>query len=572
MNSVSLAGSLEDLALNDILQILSLSRKSGVLRLSHEHMSLELFIDSGNVVAARPHPSIASLHQFFRESAQLPPDQLEQFLSVVREKSFRPQAWAPFWADKLQADVDTARGWAKQYLVWLVGRAQQWEVGDFSFELDPNRKRLDKVIQVPVFPSFEDGLSTQFLLMEGARIADESAASRSDEELGDQTITGMVPGMAVPQGRAEQLAGTVERILLVGDKPERLRRVADSLRKQGYAVVAEARGIDAAIETLDRSEGGTWTVVADLVMPKRDRSGVLGGIELTEEISSRREVAAVYLCSDIQNPQIQEQLDGVGAAGLIAMPPRKSWKTQSDEALERFVRGIVESIGSPAATETASEPEPELDDPSGGGDINLDDPLAALLAEDDLDVGGVPERDDHGMRLLRQMMEELTSPDAHADVSLMILRFASDFFQRSIIFAVGPQYLRGLGQVGLSIDNADTVVRNLSIELGQKTVFDWVIEHRQSFVGPPPEHRQHSQFFARLSGAEPAEVFVAPVLAGGKMVAMLYADQVPTQVQIRDTETVEIFLAQAGLALERAYLRRQLEERNQHYGSDAPDS
>jgi len=49
---------------------------------------------------------------------------------------------------------------------------------------------------------------------------------------------------------------------------------------------------------------------------------------------------------------------------------------------------------------------------------------------------------------------------------------------------------------------------------------------------------------------------------------MLYADQVPTQTQLEETDTVEVFLAQAGFALERAYLMRQIREMGQQQKGD----
>ena len=45
----------------------------------------------------------------------------------------------------------------------------------------------------------------------------------------------------------------------------------------------------------------------------------------------------------------------------------------------------------------------------------------------------------------------------------------------------------------------------------------------------------------------------------GKVVALLYGDNVPGNGPIPDTDSLEIFLSQAGLAMERALLQRRLQ-------------
>lgn len=552
MNTVSLAGTLEDLGLNDILQILALSRKSGVLRLKHQEQGLDLFIRNGEVVAARPHPSIATLHHFFVQQHVLAPDQDRSFREILKTKAFKPIGWTPFWTQALAIDETTAEAWAERYLVWLVGHAVHWREGDFSFELDPQGVSFRKICQVPVFPFIAAGLGAQYLAMESARLADESAANlASSEDLDDRTITGILSPAPQPE------VGPVH-LLLVHPKPELARRLADELRTRGYEHVAVASSLDTAIALLERAEERDWVVLSELVMPKRDRSGVLGGLELAAELRNHDKVRSVYLISELVNPEIERQGHEAGVAAFIAKPGRKLWKTQPDTATAKLVAAVLETLGPPARPPTTA---PELPpEPSATLDINIDDPLAALVGEGTHDLVLPAPRTDQGVHLLRQMVEELLNPDAEAEVSLLILRFASDFFQRAVFFACDGKSVMGLGQVGLSSDNAAQVVRGLRIPLGAGSVFDRVFNERRPYVGTPPDDAVTLGFFQRIGDQEPVEMYLAPVLAGGRIVAMLYADQVPTQSHIRGTEALEVFLSQAGLALERAYLLQQIRE------------
>jgi len=54
--------------------------------------------------------------------------------------------------------------------------------------------------------------------------------------------------------------------------------------------------------------------------------------------------------------------------------------------------------------------------------------------------------------------------------------------------------------------------------------------------------------------------FVAPIESGERVVALLYADNLPGGERIGDTSALEVVLHEAGLALERAVLERALAE------------
>lgn len=157
------------------------------------------------------------------------------------------------------------------------------------------------------------------------------------------------------------------------------------------------------------------------------------------------------------------------------------------------------------------------------------------------------------------MVEELVHPDAEGEVTLLVLRFAADLFSRAVLLAVTDEAFVALGEVGLD-EAAALRTRGSRLACGTGSVFDRVLADPRSYVGPADPQPVLDDFLARLGGPRPREIFVGPVLAGGRPVAMLYADQVPTTQPIGDVETLEIFLGQAGMALERSHLRRQLRE------------
>ena len=75
------------------------------------------------------------------------------------------------------------------------------------------------------------------------------------------------------------------------------------------------------------------------------------------------------------------------------------------------------------------------------------------------DWGGhaVAERKD--ISALKSLTQELRFPNSASEITLLILRFASDIFQRGVLFMAGENEMAGLGQFGLEIERADEKIR-----------------------------------------------------------------------------------------------------------------
>ena len=58
----------------------------------------------------------------------------------------------------------------------------------------------------------------------------------------------------------------------------------------------------------------------------------------------------------------------------------------------------------------------------------------------------------------------------------------------------------------------------------------------------------------------PQEAFVAPIESANRVVAILYADNLPGNQLLPETGALEVVLHEAGLALDRTLLERALSE------------
>jgi len=161
---MSLVGNLEDLSLGDILQIISLSQKSGVLALSSDLGSGRIVFRSGMVQAACLKGEPNDLRELLIGEAVIDPAGYDAALARARDLS------APV-EDTLSSEAGITRAKIDE----LVTRAAEtsilemfsWPAGDFSFdvrtELDPEDPHL-------ILPA---GINAQYLAMEGLRLRDE---------------------------------------------------------------------------------------------------------------------------------------------------------------------------------------------------------------------------------------------------------------------------------------------------------------------------------------------------------------------------------------------------------------
>jgi hypothetical protein len=67
----------------------------------------------------------------------------------------------------------------------------------------------------------------------------------------------------------------------------------------------------------------------------------------------------------------------------------------------------------------------------------------------------------------------------------------------------------------------------------------------------------------QLGGEDAGEIFLGPLVSEGKVVAILYGDNLPEKKVIGDVEAFEVFLSQAGMAMEKVLLERRLSGQQQ---------
>ena len=173
-------------------------------------------------------------------------------------------------------------------------------------------------------------------------------------------------------------------------------------------------------------------------------------------------------------------------------------------------------------------------------------------------------RERKDLNLLVHMIAELSKPSSHSELTLMILRFASEIMDRAIIFLVRKDDVVGLGQFGLDLPEGEEqgFIRSIKIPLSDPSVFGEVTQKKTVYKGPLLQSGPHKDFIGQLGDNWPKEVFVAPVVCEGEAVAVLYGDNITRNAAIDETEGLEAFIKVAEVAFTKALLERKIQKAN----------
>lgn len=433
---MSLVGNLEDLGLGEILQIVSLSRKSGILALHSREREGRVVFRQGQVVRATSSTFQQNLGEVLVQKGILDVGTLKKALASQEEEGFK---------ERLGTILITRFGIADSAIEEVVREQIEnvvyslfaWAEGTFDFELHESVAVSDNIRMDPLQFMLEQGLNPQFLAMEGSRIIDEM---RHRGESPDDGQSGPCLSQPAPSDDIDDFA-------------------------------------------------------FDLAEP-------------TPPAAAPAPIAAA-----VSEKRLQAKADDAVAA-----------------------RTALVNIGDELRLEMGEAPAP----------------VAA------------PAPQSTGISLLRGMMEELYDPALGGGIILLVLRFASEFMNRAAVFLVKRDEIVGLGQFGIDDRDvaADSKVRNLRIPRGEDSVFSRVIEAQLPVKLKPDDSDWNRYLLAQLGGGAPVEVFLGPIISEGKVVAVLYGDNLPGTAPIGDTDALEIFLSQAGLAMEKALLLRRLKEKS----------
>ena len=152
--------------------------------------------------------------------------------------------------------------------------------------------------------------------------------------------------------------------------------------------------------------------------------------------------------------------------------------------------------------------------------------------------------------LLKQLINEVSNPEDISQVASMILRLGAEYLERGALFKVSDLEFSGLGGFGVTGqgDDLNARAKDLKIPREQPSVLHDVAQSAEAHRGKMRRTPANISLVNGLGSLLPTEVVAMPILHSGRTVGILYGDNGEHRAPIESLTGLEIFLSQAGYA------------------------
>jgi hypothetical protein len=380
---MAIEGPLRELGIHDVFQLLDLSRKTGMLRVTSELRDDEgiVVFESGRVVQASIRSNPMSLEEMLLRSGRVTETDIER-ARVMRSGNGRGHGLGEHLVQCGALSRKELERQMRLQIESVVFELMSWREGFFSFE----ERTPD---ELPVTPEIR--VSTESLLMEGARRIDEW--SRIADKIPSLSV---VPTLApVDDGRPTQIDLLPDEweVLTMIDGKRDLRAIATVLGRAEFDIAKVVYGL-------------VTTGVVDVSSPERRTSG---GHRAAGEWTERLERARRSLAAG----QADEAL-AAAAAVRAADPARTDARLLVARALTRM-RRYGEAVDELRRALRADPRAPEVHRELGFAAARVGDFATALASwEEYLKTAGpgrIPDRVRTAANAVRQLVTELDASD-----------------------------------------------------------------------------------------------------------------------------------------------------------------
>lgn len=353
---MSLVGSLEELGLGDILQMVALSRKSGLLLVRSEEGDGRIVFEAGLVRAACVEGEPAALRELLVAGGVAEAETVDRALSSAQESGRDADEVV---AERTGLGVKQLRSLRREHVERAVLRMFRWRAGEFRFDITDGLPARDAGLALAT------GISPQYLTIEAIRLGDEGRSSDGEDDIvlgGDDVFL----DECAPNEAAKAPALASRAALEVGPTGEASPPPVDPPAPEPPALVV----IDSELRTLEwlkdqlaplfarvhifqhpdlgiariRQYLGRGQIPAVLVSSRVPRASLAGATDTTELLRRLRAQAPQMPILALQDADAQ----GVGldaADAVVARPPSRLLadpRRQGDvEALARELRGAL---------------------------------------------------------------------------------------------------------------------------------------------------------------------------------------------------------------------------------------
>jgi len=568
---LSLTGNLEDLPLLDIIQIVSFSKKTGYLTIRASSGLGAIVFHDGFVVASftwdtapidpRTLPPPGERRQLLEARMGIALEQLVRLREGQFDFSLTTEV--PQIVGGRDITPETLDlGINPQELLLNLARGIDEDRRDSSAAIEASfaQPSDEALAATPVPPVAEEAAGDEW---EAPAESESEAPPAFPEEEPPEPVAGpptmgpapapapgeitasgppAVPEAAPPVAPART---SIRTILLVDDEEDVRQALGESFKTGGYEVFG-ADGPAAAAKAAQRlrQRGGAFLLVTDLGMPTTGGASFQGGFEVVKRLWKMNLRPPVLMMTDRLSSALGARARQMGVSRFVFKPSLSKLDPEQYRAdLQAFAGKLLSDVfpglGSAPAPQPATEPQKRRV------------PAAAAI--------DVRESADE-LRQLQKLLEELRRPGDASRISQLVMRMAREFFERAILFLVKDDEMRGLGGFGSAPrgESLHLLVREVAIPLAEPSVFHDVAHGRKRWSGPLPAGRWSQHLLGRIGAFRSTQVALFPLVSHRETMALLFGDNPETGRELGRMDVLDVFINQAGVALENAFLQRKL--------------
>lgn len=545
---MGLKGQLEDLPLLDMLQIIAFSKKSGYLRISGSKGRGAVMLKEGRILFSYSWSTIPALQQLVRAPETITPALIRGHVEAsLRELGGLREGRFEF---ELADPTSEEFGGVKiQPFLLPQGLDAQEILLDLAVEIDNERRETTSLLEMAFqgdFPPGDSPIETESLF--GGDVGDPAESELvSLPSSAEAQAEAEAEAVARPEPAAEAPAKPRPTVVLVDDEAPVRDIVSEELTMKGYRVFTASNPAAGANAVRERLESGEAVmVVVDLKMPTSSERSFFGGFELVRRVQRNQATVPILLMAESLSEKAKARAKELGIRRLVFKPTLSKIDAELYiDDLRKFAETIHEQLQR----------------------LPQDRPLAS--AGDGRGESSAHPVDTSRMDFLASMTRKLIDPGGSTDVSRLVMMVAQRFVERGILFVVKGDTARGLaafgvGNAGRRASNAQNVV----IEIPHNPAFTEVVRRASAYRVTDELRSLEPTLFSELGRGRTSEAVLIPLLYNRATLLVLYGDNTNSGRPLGDLNDLELFIAQAGMALENKLLQRKLSVVDAHWIED----
>lgn len=162
--------------------------------------------------------------------------------------------------------------------------------------------------------------------------------------------------------------------------------------------------------------------------------------------------------------------------------------------------------------------------------------------------GATPARDEGGVATIKRAVEEIERQQTHADILGSLLTGAAQFAERAALFVIKNEQAIGWRECEATDPSNLELIGGVSLPLSADTLLGRAAQTQSAWSGAPGSNSDNSLLIDQLGG-EPQTVVAVPLVARGKVVAVLYADSSSSEPNAVNADALELLARVAAMAV-----------------------